>query len=485
MMTPRPYPEGRRGAAHNDKPDAGAGALVCVSHGSIRHHRISPPTSRDSRHSQRRGAMLPGQIERYVTMLKIGELLEKRTALVQQMQTAQAAGNEADAQTAENGIVALDSEIRRARLIDTAERSEQGTPLGTGDAQLSRELGTRFSLIRALAMQAGLAGHDYGFEREVQGELAKRAGKAPEGVLAPMELFLEKRVLSSTLPAGGPGGNLIATELHGEMYFDRLRAAMKVQVLGATVLGGLVGNVDIPGLKTSATSGWVAENTALTPSDQEYRKVSMTPKHAGAITELSRNMLQQVSPDIEMLVRNDFALLLADAVDKAAISGTGAAAPPYGVLNPVCIGDVPMGTNGLAMTVDTPADVMGKVAIADAPATSRGFLTNNKVMVAAMKLKDGQQRPYGLSQVFQNERAEYSSNAPSNLSKGTGNNLSALIYGNWADLLIGYWSAFDLLVNPFEATAYPKGNVSVRAMLTCDVAVRYPESFAAAKDIIA
>ena len=144
-----------------------------------------------------------------------------------------------------------------------------------------------------------------------------------------------------------------------------------------------------------------------------------------------------------------------------------------------------MGTNGLAMTVDTPADVMGKVAIADAPATSRGFLTNNKVMVAAMKLKDSQGRPFGLPQVFQNERAEYSSNVPSNLTKGSGTNLSALIYGNWADLLIGYWSAFDLLVNPFEATAYPKGNVSVRAMLTCDVAVRYAESFSASKDIIA
>jgi hypothetical protein len=52
------------------------------------------------------------------------------------------------------------------------------------------------------------------------------------------------------------------------------------------------------------------------------------------------------------------------------------------------------------------------------------------------------------------------------------------IFGNWADLLFGYWSAFDLLVNPYESAAYSKGNISVRAMLTCDVAVRRPESFA-------
>jgi HK97 family phage major capsid protein len=416
--------------------------------------------------------------------MKTQELLEQRAALHERMQTAHAADDDAAFKAAETELRALDTKLARQRTVDALERAETGTPI-TGDAKLSSELRSRFSLVRAIAMQSGLGGHDFGFEREVQPELAKRAGHAPEGVLAPLELFLERRALTTTLPAGGPGGNLIQTELHGEMYFDRLRAAMKVQTLGATILSGLVGNVDIPGLKTSATTGWVAENVALTGSDQEYRKVSMTPKHAGALTELSRNMLQQTSPDIEALVRNDFALLLADAVDKASIYGTGTGAQPRGILSTAGIGDVAMGTNGLAMTVDTPADVMGKVAIADAPATSRGFLTNNKVMVAAMKLKDGQQRPFGLPAVFQNERVEYSSNVPGNLTKGSGTNLSALIYGNWNDLLIGYWSAFDLLVNPFEATAYPKGNVSVRAMLTCDVAVRYAESFAAAKDIIA
>jgi len=56
---------------------------------------------------------------------------------------------------------------------------------------------------------------------------------------------------------------------------------------------------------------------------------------------------------------------------------------------------------------------------------------------------------------------------------------SPLIFGNWSDLLIGYWSAFEILVNPYEATAYQKGNVSVRGLLTCDVAVRHPASFTA------
>src|SRR5690606_23809628 len=55
---------------------------------------------------------------------------------------------------------------------------------------------------------------------------------------------------------------------------------------------------------------------------------------------------------------------------------------------------------------------------------------------------------------------------------------ATLIFGNWSDLLIGYWSGTDLLVNPYESTAYAKGRVLVRAMRDCDVAVRHPESFA-------
>lgn len=411
------------------------------------------------------------------------DLLEQRAAIVARMSAAHTADDQTAFSTAESELRAIDAKLDRQRALDDAERREAGRPVH-GDAKLTSELRSRFSVIRAAAMGAGIGGHDFGFEREVQPELAKRAGRAADGILIPLEVF-EQRILTTALPAGGPGGNLVATELHGEMYFDRLRSALKTQALGATVLNNLVGNVDIPGLKASATSGWVAENAALTPSDHQFRKVSLAPKHVGALTELSRNMLQQTSVDIENLVRADLASVLAEAIDRAAINGTGTGAEPRGILNTSGIGSVAMGTNGAAMTIDTAADLIGAVATLDAPATSRGFLTTEKARVAAMKLKDSQNRPYGVGEVFKGERVEFSTVVPSNLTKGTGTNLSAAIYGNWADLLIAYWSAFDLLVNPYESTAYSKGNVQVRAMLTADVGVRYAESFAAAKDIVA
>ena len=59
----------------------------------------------------------------------------------------------------------------------------------------------------------------------------------------------------------------------------------------------------------------------------------------------------------------------------------------------------------------------------------------------------------------------------------------AIIFGTWSDLLVGFWSELDVLVNPYESTAYSKGNVQVRAMATCDVALRHVESFAFADDV--
>jgi hypothetical protein len=52
-------------------------------------------------------------------------------------------------------------------------------------------------------------------------------------------------------------------------------------------------------------------------------------------------------------------------------------------------------------------------------------------------------------------------------------------------MLIGLWSALDILVNPYEATAYSKGNVMVRALATADIALRNPQAFVKATGVLA
>jgi HK97 family phage major capsid protein len=381
-------------------------------------------------------------------------------------------------------MTGLDQRIERQSLLDDAERRMAGTPMGgAGDDRLDREI-ARVGILDVIRASMGGTDTAAGRAREISAELERRSGRRAQGLFWSMGAP-EQRVFTTGNPSGGPGGNIIPTDYRPDQFIDRLRNATVVRARGATVLTGLSGNVSIPRRKASATGAWVAENAALTASDPQFTQVTMTPKHAGSLTEYSRNLIQQSSPDVEQLCRNDMAKVLAETLDLAAIAGTGSSNQPTGILSTSGIGAVAMGTNGAALTYDVVADLIGQVADDNAEGGSLAFVTNTKVRRAASKLKDSQDRPFGLNVVFQGVPVAYTNLVTSAGTKGSGTGLSTLLYGNWSDLLIGVWSELDILVNPFESTAYSKGNVQIRAMMTVDIAVRHPESFAAITDIVA
>lgn len=399
--------------------------------------------------------------------MKLSELLEKRAAAFARMKSAQDEGGEAFDQ-AETEVRDLDGQIKRVRSIDDMERREAGTPLH-GDRQLDTEIRSRFSLARAIAGAAGLS-VDWGFEREVQQELQQRSGRAPKGVLIPTEIF-ERRVLTST----GDGAAIVPTDHRPELYISALTAASVVRGLGATVLTGLTGNIDIPRESASPAIGWVAENAALPTGDPDFDSVTLSPKHAGAISEWSRNMVMQSSPQVEQLLRNMLARDLALAIDRAAIKG-GGANEPVGILSTAGIQ-----TQAYAASImDTTAEMIAKADIANVDAR-RSFLTTNGVKKIALKTKDGDGLPIGVPTIFHNEPVTFSNQVPTNLNPTA--NKHGLIYGDWSELLIGIWSELDILVNPYESSAYAKGNISIRAMATVDCAVRHPAAFVSATGV--
>lgn len=399
--------------------------------------------------------------------MKTSDLIEARGAIVARMNAAHEADDNAAFEAAETELKAIDAKLERARKIDAMERAEPGTPIN-GDGKLASEIRSRFNVSRAIAGAAGL-GVDWGFEREVQAELAKRAGRSAQGLYIPTEVF-ETRVLTTTA-----GAELVPTDHRPDQYISALTAASVVRGLGARVLSGLTGNLSIPRETDSPAIGWVAENAALSADDADFDSVTLSPKHAGALSEWSRNMLLQASPDVEQLLRQMLARNLALAIDRAAIQG-GGANEPDGVL----------ATAGI-QTVTAPASIFEGVADAIAKAdtenvgASRAILTTPEIRKIAATALDLMGRPIGVPTVFHNVPTTFSNQVPTNL--GTGGDEHALIYADWSELLIGIWSEIDILVNPYESTAYSKGNVSIRAMATVDFAVRHPKAFVSIEDV--
>jgi HK97 family phage major capsid protein len=370
----------------------------------------------------------------------------------------------------------------RVAALEEVDRRSAGQPVGsTGDGRLDDAM-TGYSLGRAIAFTAGLPGVDAGRERELGAEIARRSGLSFKGLAVPFSVFqtpVERRAVTSA----GTGGNLIGTTLEGQTI-DRLRPALTIMRLGSTVVDGLTGNIAFSKLVTSPSTAWIADGGTITPSDPTFGQVTMNPKHCAVITEYSRAMLLQSSPAVEQVLRDDFTKQMAANLDFAAIAGTGASNQPRGVLNTVGIGSVAMGANGGALSYDAVQDLAGAVVDQNGDGASAAFLSNTKVRRALAKLKDSQNRPLGLDTILGGRPAAWSNLVPSNLTKGTGTNLSAALFGNWSELLLGIWSAVDLLSNPY-GDAYQRGGVQVRAVMSVDIAVRHPESFAAIQDAIA
>jgi HK97 family phage major capsid protein len=368
-----------------------------------------------------------------------------------------------------------------------ALRSMSTKPINTADIGMSKREVKQYSLMRALNALSNpgdqAAQRAAAFERECSEEQAKVLGKSARGLFVPNEV--QKRDL--LVGTASAGGNTVATDLLSGSFIDILRNAMVINRMGARMMTGLVGQVAIPKHTGSATAYWVAENAAPTESQQSFGQVTMTPKTVGAWTDISRRLLLQSSIAVESLVQTDLATVLGLAIQQAAINGSGASNQPSGLMTLLTTPAVVGGPNGAAPTWANVIALETAIASANADVGTLGYLTNAKVRgklksTEKFSTTNGQPIFEAGNTPLNGYQTAITNAVPSNITKGTGTNLSAMLFGNWADLMIGMWGSLDLMVDPY--TGSTAGTVRVVALQDVDVAVRNLESFASFVDIV-
>lgn len=386
----------------------------------------------------------------------------------------------------------------RAAVLD-AVLARGATPAVNMGADHNPDLTDRekakYSMIRAINAAVNNDWKAAGFELEVSNDIAKRSGRSPSnGFFAPTNIPFAMRAPYAA-GATATGGAVVATNLLAGSFIELLRAKARVMQLGATLISGLVGNVDIPRQTGASAAFWVTEGSTLPESEGTFDKVSLALKSVGTYSQISRNMLLQSTPDIEMLVRADLLATIALGVDLAALSGTGASGQPLGIVNTSGIGSVPGGTNGAAITIDHLIDLETQVAVANADDGALAYLANAKTVGALKKLKSttgeylwsntpGGQRT-GTPGEINGYPVARSNQARSNLTKGTASGIcSEIVFGNWAEVMVGEWGVLEILPNPYESAAYKAGAVLIRAMQSLDVAIRHAASFSVMSDAL-
>jgi len=420
--------------------------------------------------------------------MNVNALRESRSAKVAEMRNLVQAAETASRDLADNErarfdtlkteTAGLDERIGRAEHLDEMERRAEATPVTPHGSMVDLE--SRFRIGKALAEFAD-TGRLTGAEAEYARE--HRSGRK-EAFSAPVSLFLggprEDRAspILTTSPTAGPGGNLISTQL-GPLI-QPLRPALKVQALGATVLPGLTENLALPRLTEGGAAQWVPEHGPVPQIDADFDRVNMSPQTIGCYYELSRRMLIQ-APALEGILRADLGYKLAQGLDGSAIAGGAPSGGPPGIMATPGVPRLSYGatpsTPGAWLTLT--GDMTGAIAEANVTGAT-GFLTNTFVKSAVNKLVNQIGEPLGIPTVFHNERVEFSNQVPSN--GGASTNLSSIVYGNWADLVLGYWSSVDIVLNPYADSIATKGGALLLGFLDADIALRHPQSFVYATD---
>jgi HK97 family phage major capsid protein len=421
--------------------------------------------------------------------MKLHELQEARSTAVAEMRALSdlAETEKRDLTTAEDtkfgalkaNIADLDKKISRATTLAEAERSAPTIVHGrVGDGayeERAREFSVTKAIRASLPRDIGGGNVDAGFENEISQEVQRRSGRKFSGIACPDEIFLAEE--RRTLTVGGAAADLVPNTHRADLYIDRLRAALVTGRLGATVLDGLIGTVDIPRGTGSSTAQWIQEDGSLTETDASFDDVTLSPKTVGAMTSYSRRTLLNSSPSIEQIVRNDLAAVIANAIDAKAMTGTGASNTPVGIV-------ATSGTHEITISGATPTwtDILSFIAEIDASNVegTRGWALSPWAVKALRSVA----RVTGTDTLIMESPTSLAGYAAAATTALPGNPTTSpvtkamAIFGDWSNLLIGYWSGVDLLLNPYETTAYAKGRVLIRAMRDCDVQVRHPEAFA-------
>lgn len=328
-----------------------------------------------------------------------------------------------------------------------------------------KEIG-EYSLIRALNAHAEKDWSKAGLEREVNIALGDTLKKEARGFYVPHDLLMAGYRAGMSKGEVGKGGELVATELRISEFVDILRNKAVMSRLGMRLLGGLVGDLDLPKKVNGANFYWLGEGENVKESDFDLSTVPLSPKTIGGAIPVTRKLRKQASKSIEALIISDLIDGLGVAIDLAMLRGTGTDNMPLGLLNAPGIPAVPYKAGGIDF--DALVEMETKAATFNVEGDSLAYLTSPTQRGAAKR-----------KQVFDGtgERVWTRDNEVNGYKATASNQMPAdtWIYGDFSQIVCGLWGVLDLKPDPYALAG--SDGLMLRVFQDVDAAIRRTESF--------
>jgi HK97 family phage major capsid protein/HK97 family phage prohead protease len=371
----------------------------------------------------------------------------------------------------------------RAALVDHLDKRNKAVVDGTKPIGLSEKEARGFSFIKLFRHLAAEPDQKIRTQKDCEFELEacrtaadQLTHRTAKGTVIPTDVLLQPLVgqradtIVGAKTASGytnAGTNSIQTLLLTSSFIDLLRNRSFLMRL-VTELSGLVGNIDIPKQLTGPAASWIGEDEAAESTGITFGLVSLRPKTLSARGELTRKLLMQNSLGVEALFRRDLATVMALAIDTAGIYGTNANNQPKGLT-------IQSGINTAYWNTDdkpTFAELVAmetEIAADNADVGSMAYVFNARMrghMKTTRKFSDGLD---GTIWEAGNTVNGYGTEVSNAIATGD------VVFGNWADLLLGMWGGMDVTVDPY--THSDKGRIRITQFQDVDFTIRRAESF--------
>jgi HK97 family phage major capsid protein len=228
----------------------------------------------------------------------------------------------------------------------------------------------------------------------------------------------------------------------------------------------------------------VGENAAITPSQQTYEQMTLTPKIAAGLTKASLQFIKYSNPAAAAVIERDLVATLQRLIDLAIFRGTGVGDQPTGIANTSGITAVAWGANG-----EEPTQIRlekMRLALHEAKSLEQKvtWVTAPKGQSSIRSILDGNDRPIYLE--HQNPLAPASpgqlfgwpvlpnTQLPTNLSKGGSTDCYEIFLADFAEIFVPMWGAMEVAATGETTTAFTNLQSWIRVHQELDVGVRHP-----------
>lgn len=334
-----------------------------------------------------------------------------------------------------------------------------------------------------------------GFVKEMRDLGEQEASKAhieARGIAIPMKAvdsliaktsFGKRDMTAGTNSAGGYAVPTIVNT-----FIDALWPLLYFSKFGVIPKTGLYGNQSFP-VTSTINPSFATENGSANETQPTISQVTMTPRRLPGYIELSKT-LSKNSQITDQWVLDEIIKGIINTLENQSIQGDGIAPNPTGILNTSGIGSAAVGANGGAPTYAIILELISEIAQSNANFKNAGFLTNPIMMTKLMGTQTFPSSSNGMpitqaiggidNLLTAGYKTAITSNVPSTLTKGTSTDCSAIIFGDFSELMVGQWGGLDMYIDPYTKMEQSLTRVYVDSFW--DIAVKHAASFSACKD---